>query len=265
MRVWQENNRLVIGDGRYTLWLEPWGNNSFRVRMTGEAVMDGNDWALTEKVPECLPEISFEEVDTTDPWYKGDEYRKYHQTGRIYTMRNGKITAKISPEGWISYYNQRGELLTEEYWRNRNRINRYCVPIRVDARELKPIPGSTDYELTARFEAFDDEKIFGMGQYQEKHLDKKGATLELAHRNSQASVPFMVSSRGYGFFWNNPAIGTATFGTNKTEWHVKSTKKLDYFITAGDTPFEIEEQYSAATGRTPMMPEYGMGYWQGEA
>ena len=39
MRVWHEDNRLVIGDGRYTLWLEPWGNNSFRVRMTGEAVM----------------------------------------------------------------------------------------------------------------------------------------------------------------------------------------------------------------------------------
>lgn len=51
MRVWHEDNRLVIGDGRYTLWLEPWGNNSFRVRMTGEAVMDGNDWALTER---CL-------------------------------------------------------------------------------------------------------------------------------------------------------------------------------------------------------------------
>lgn len=29
---------------------------------------------------------------------------------------------------------------------------------------------------------------------------KKGATIELAHRNSQASVPFMISSRGYGFF-----------------------------------------------------------------
>ena len=262
MRVWQENNRLVIGDGRYTLWLEPWGVNSFRVRMTGEAVMDDNDWALNEKVCECVPQISCEEVDTTDPWYKGEEYEKYHQTGKIYTIKNGKITARISPEGWISYYNQRDELLTEEYWRNRNRINRYCVPLRVDARELKPIPGSTDYELTARFEAYDDEKIFGMGQYQEKHLDKKGAALELAHRNSQASVPFMISSRGYGFFWNNPAVGTATFGTNKTEWHARSTKKLDYFITAGDTPFELEEQYSAATGRTPMMPEYGMGYWQ---
>ena len=262
MRVWQEDNRLVIGDGKYTLWLEPWGVNSLRVRMTGEAVMDAHDWALTEKVEECVPEITCEEVDTTDPWYKSDEYKKYHQTGKIYRMKNGKITAQISTEGWLSFYNQRGELLTEEYWRNRNRINRYCVPIRVDARELKPIPGSTDYELTARFEAYDDEKIFGMGQYQEKHLDKKGATLELAHRNSQASVPFMISSRGYGFFWNNPAIGTATFGTNKTEWYAKSTKKLDYFITAGDTPFELEEQYSAAAGRTPMIPEYGLGYWQ---
>ena len=132
----------------------------------------------------------------------------------------------------------------------------------MDARELKPVPGGTDFELTARFEAFDDEMIFGMGQYQEKHMNKKGATLELAHRNSQASVPFYVSSRGYGFFWNNPAIGTATFGTNKTEWYAKRTKKLDYFITAGDTPAEIESQYSLATGRTPMMPEYGMGYWQ---
>ena len=262
MRVYEENNRLVIADGTLTLWLEPWGENSFRVRMTKEAQMDAHDWALTEEVKMCPLQVECKEVDTTDPWYKGEEFAKYHQTGKVYTVKNGKITAVISPEGWISYYNQKGELLTEEYWRNRNRINRYCVPLRIDARELKPIPGSTDYELTMRFEAFDDEKIFGMGQYQEKNLNKKGAMLELAHRNSQASVPFMVSSRGYGFFWNNPAIGTAVFGANKTEWYAKSTKKLDYFITAGDTPFEIEEQYSAATGRTPMMPEYGMGYWQ---
>ena len=198
----------------------------------------------------------------TDPWYMSDEYSRYHQKGVNHTITNGKITAKVSFEGCISFFNQNGELLTEEYWRNRNRINRYCVPLRVEARELKCYQGSTDYELTARFEAFDDEKIFGMGQYQEKNLNKKGAVLELAHRNSQASVPFMLSSRGYGFLWNNPAIGTATFGINKTEWYAKSTKKLDYFITAGDTPAEIEENYTAATGRAPKMPEYGLGYWQ---
>lgn len=262
MAVMAEKSRVTIIDGKSTLWIEPWGRDSLRIRMTKEAHMDPNDWALTEEVEACELEILEEELDTTDPWYQPEEWTKYHQTGKQYTLRNGKITCVINTEGWLSFYNQKGELLTKEYWRNRNRINRYCVPLRIDARELKPIPGTSDYELTARFEAFEGEKIFGMGQYQEKNLDKKGACLELAHRNSQASVPFLISSRGYGFFWNNPAIGTATFATNKTEWYARSTKKLDYFITAGDTPFAIEENYSAATGRTPMMPEYGLGYWQ---
>ncbi len=260
--VREENNRLVIEEGLTKVYIECWGRDSLRVRMTAEPNMDENDWALCEPVEEIIPEITFETVDTTDPWYRGEEWKKYHMTGTVATIKNGKITARVNPEGWISYLNDKGEILTEEYWRNRNRINRYCVPLRVDARELKPITGSTDYSLTARFEAYDDEKIYGMGQYQDRHLDKKGATLELAHRNSQASVPFMISNRGYGFFWNNPAIGTVTFATNKTEWHAKSTKKMDYFITAGDTPADLERNYSAATGRTPMMPEYGLGYWQ---
>ena len=260
--IYTENNRLVIKNGNSQVWIEPWGEDSLRVRMTAEPKMDEHDWALCEPVKWCVPSFREETVDTTDPWYKGEEYAHYHSTGVNHYITNGKITAKVDHEGRISFYNQRGELLTEEYWRDRNRINRYCVPLRVVARELKCRQGGTDYELTARFEAFDDEKIFGMGQYQEKHLDKKGAVLELAHRNSQASVPFMLSSRGYGFLWNNPAIGTATFGTNKTEWYAKSTQKLDYFITAGDTPADIERNYTAAVGRAPRMPEYGLGYWQ---
>lgn len=262
MAVYQEGKRLVIAQGNAQVWIEPWGENSLRVRMTPDPRMDTNDWALTEPVKDTDSRITFETIDTTDPWYQGEEWKKYHSTGTVATLTNGKITAKVNPEGWISYYNQKGQPLTEEYWRTRDRINRYCLPLRITARDMKPILGTEAYELTARFEAYDDEKIFGMGQYQHRHLDKKGATLELAHRNSQASVPFYVSTRGYGFLWNNPAIGTATFGTNKTEWTARSTRKLDYFITAGDTPAEIEYQYSAATGRTPMMPEYGMGYWQ---
>ena len=260
--IYSENNKLIIKNGNSQVWIEPWGEDSLRVRMTACPEMDSHDWALCEPVKECEAQFRTETVDTTDPWYKGEEFSHYHQTGVNHYITNGKITAKVDFEGKISYYNQHGDLLTEEYWRNRNRINRYCVPLRVDARELKCRQGGTDYELTARFEAFDDEKIFGMGQYQEKHLDKKGAVLELAHRNSQASVPFMISSRGYGFLWNNPAIGTASFGTNKTEWYAKSTQKLDYFITAGDTPADIERNYTAAAGRAPRMPEYGLGYWQ---
>ena len=262
MRFEQQGNRLMILAGNSQLWIDPWGEDGVRVRMSCEPEMDGHDWALTEPVKETRPEIRFEEVDTTDPWYRGPEWAKYHQTGTRITFTNGKLTVRVSPEGWLSFYNQKGELLTEEYWRNRNRLNRFASSLRISARKLKPIPGTSDYALTALFEAFPGEKIFGMGQYQDLRLDKKGSVLELCHRNSQASVPFYVSSRGYGFLWNNPAVGQAIFGENRTEWTARSTRKMDYYITCGDTPADIERNYSAVTGRTPMMPEYGMGYWQ---
>lgn len=52
------------------------------------------------------------------------------------------------------------------------------------------------------------------------------------------------------------------FGSNTTEWIAEDTRQLDYWITAGDTPAQIEEAYTAVTGRVPMMPEYGLGFWQ---
>ncbi|BCN30161.1 glycoside hydrolase family 31 protein [Anaeromicropila herbilytica] len=258
----KEKNRLVCKNGCETIWIESWGDNSLRVRMTADSQMDTNDWALTIEQKECNPKITIEEIEVVEPWYKGEERESHKQKFNIASITNGKITAKVNFEGWISFENEKGEVILEEYWRNRIRIDRYAVPINVPARELKAVPGMSDYRLSLRFEAYEGEQIFGMGQYQEGNLDKKGATLELAQRNTQASVPFFVSSRGYGFLWNNPAIGNVSFGTNKTEWKVESTKKLDYFITVEDTPDKIIKQYAKATGTVPMMPEYGMGFWQ---
>lgn len=263
MKLHDDGTRLILSEGSTTLWLEPWGRNGFRVRMTKEPVMDDNDWALIQPIASITPNIQYETIDLTEPFYHTETERaKHNQTGTQVTITNGKLTARIDPEGVISYYNDKNALLTKEYWRNRNRIDRFCVPLRIEARELKPIIGTTDYQLTMRFEAFEDEKIFGMGQYQDDFLNKKGCVLELAHRNSQSSVPFMLSSRGYGFLWNNPAIGSVSFARNVTEWHAFSTKKMDYYICAGDTPAQIEEQYADVTGKVPMMPEFGMGFWQ---
>lgn len=90
-----------------------------------------------------------------------------------------------------------------------------------------------------------------MGQYQQPWLDLKGCTLELAQRNSQASVPFMQSSLGYGLLWNNPAIGEASFAKNQTEWRARVTGEMDYWITAADTVADITRQYVKATGTPP--------------
>lgn len=262
MKFIKSGNRLIGRSGLETIWIEPWGENSLRVRMTREADMDRNDWALIDEPEATSSNIVIEEIELVEPWIKASEKAKHAQKSQIASIQNGEIIASFNAEGWLTFKNSDGKILTEEYWRNRNRIDRYCAPLQIGGRELKPIIGTSDYMLTLRFEAYEDEKVFGLGQYQEKVLNKKGATLELAHRNSQASVPFMISSRGYGLLWNNPAIGTVTFGTNRTEWTAKSTKKMDYFITAGKTPAQIEEQYTNAVGKAPMMPEYGMGFWQ---
>lgn len=224
------------------LMIEPWGENSLRVRSVKQAEMPADDWALIPPARACRPEIIVRE--------DGGE------------ITNGKIKAKINLIGKLSFYNQKGELLLEEYLRTRkDMFGDTCSSLEVDAREFKPIIGG-DYRLTMRFISAPHEKIYGMGQYQQPYLNLKGADLELAHRNSQASVPFMISSLGYGFLWNNPAVGRVNFSKNITTWEAHSTKKLDYWITAGDTPAEIEENYADVTGKVPMMPDYAMGFWQ---
>ena len=150
-------------------------------------------------------------------------------------------------------YQSKGEILLQD--------TSPANALALKSRKFEPHIGG-DYALTATFDGMDGERIYGMGQYQEEILDWKGCTLELAHRNSQASVPFYISSRGYGFLWHNPAIGEVTFGRNRTSWWAESTRQLDYWVTAGDTPTEISEHYAQATGFVPMMPEYGLGFWQ---
>lgn len=238
----EQKGKLIFHYDAEELWIEPWGPNALRIRSTKEAQMPAEDWALSGK-GEAYAQISITE-----------------QGGEIV---NGKIRATVSKQGKLMVYNSNGKLLLEEYSRNRRDVlDPKCSAIEVEAREFKPIPGG-DYHLTMRFESLDkNEKIFGMGQYQQPYLDLKGLDLELAHRNSQASVPFALSSLGYGLLWNNPSVGRAVLGKNIMSFEAYSTKALDYWVVAGDTPAEIEEAYAAVTGTVPMMPEYGMGFWQ---
>ena len=176
------------------------------------------------------------------------------------SVRSGRIRCTVTPLGQVRFYKDDTPVLCEYY-----RMYRYDSPhtpsLRVTAREFVPARGG-DYALTARFEANEGEKLFGMGQYQQPYLDLKGCSLELAQRNSQASVPFVLSSLGYGFFWNNPAVGSANFAKNVTEWTAASTKQLDYYITVGETPKEIVQNYTALAGRAPAFPESLLGLWQ---
>jgi len=237
-----ENNCLKFHYDAEELWIQPWGANSFRIRATKLAEMPKENWALEMPVEDIVPKIQIEEKRAS--------------------IINGKIKAVISSYGKLTIYNSKDEILLDEYLRNRLDVFAdYCSALDIEAREFKPILGG-DYHLSMRFVSNPEEKIYGMGQYQQPYLNLKGTDLELAQRNSQASVPFAVSSLGYGFLWNNPGVGRVMFGKNITTWEAYSTKVLDYWITAGDSPAEIEEAYASVTGTVPMMPDYAMGFWQ---
>lgn len=233
----QSGNELIWRNKGETLVITPWGEDSLRVRSTIQGDVSDTRFALLEPA----------QTDVTIA-IDGDSAE----------ITNGRLTAKIEMDGWhryarIRFFNQRGELLLSE--------TAPANALALKARKFEPYLGG-DFALTATFDGQAEERLYGMGQYQEEILDWKGCTLELAHRNSQASVPFVMSSRGYGFLWHNPAIGSVSFGANRTTWHAESTKQLDYWITCGDTPAEISLRYARATGFAPMMPEYGLGFWQ---
>jgi alpha-D-xyloside xylohydrolase len=237
-----DGQKLIRRYDGETLWIEPWGKNGIRVRASQENAMLPEDWALLPK-PETCSEISVSE------------------DGEKACVVSGKLRAEVVAGGKITIYNEKGDVLLREYVRNGKNPEGFMSALDLDAREFRPFTGGA-CRLTARFESDPAEQLFGMGQYQQPYLDLKNCTLELAQRNSQASVPFLVSSLGYGFLWNNPGIGKVIFGKNLTEWMMESTRQLDYWVTAGDTPAEIEHAYAGVTGTVPMMPDYAMGFWQ---
>lgn len=254
MEIYQENGCLYQLNNGEKIEVRPWGDNSFRVRSTKFDNFTGHKNALTMPIKETQPaKITL------------------GANGHAGAITNGKITAKFDVYGNIAFFNQDNKLLLQGWQRTRitamdpgtddYKMNHFNSALDLDWHEFKGIAGG-DFKLHVRFEADPDERIYGMGQYQQNFLNLKNAKLELALRNSQASVPFYLSSKGYGFLWNNPGVGEVSFAKNLTDWKARATKEMDFWITAGDTPHQIEEQYAAVAGTVPMMPDYAMGYWQ---
>ena len=54
----EAKNALVFKKGNETLMIEPWGEDSFRIRSTLEPVFIDRNWALTEKINHGNAKIS---------------------------------------------------------------------------------------------------------------------------------------------------------------------------------------------------------------
>ena len=250
----QEQNALIAKRNGETLRIEAWGKDSLRVRATMFPQLTGNAWALTE-----APEATTAKTEVyTETLRNGDGS---FWESPMASIENGRIKATVNRSGVITFFRDGKKILKEHYRFYDGSVTRESHCLKRPSRDWLPYTAG-DYQLTVRFEPNDGEKIFGMGQYQQPYMDMKGCTLELIQRNSQTTVPFAVSNLNYGFLWNNPAVGQVTFGKNVTEWRADATKDMDYWITVADTPRELLYNYTAVTGRAPMMREDCMGLWQ---
>ncbi len=256
MEFFERDGALIMRKNGETLRIEPWGEDSLRVRATMLPDIQDGDMALCERPKSGSVKIEAPGEDRREKWDGSVDIRP------MGSITNGRIKAVVNFAGIISFYRD-DKLILREYYRSYDgTISKGSRCLKVIHRTWKGVIGGSEYALTVRFDSNDGEKIYGMGQYQQPYLDLKGCTLELAQRNSQITVPFMVSNLGYGMLWNNPAVGSVTFGKNITEWNARSTKQMDYWITAGTDPKDIIKKYTDVTGRAPMFPEDMMGLWQ---
>lgn len=51
-----------------------------------------------------------------------------------------------------------------------------------------------------------DEAFYGLGQHQEGIFNIRGVPIRLHQANTNISIPFLLSSKGYGILWNNPSL-----------------------------------------------------------
>lgn len=241
-----DGNALLIRHAGEIIRIEPWGEDALRVRATPNAAFDPN--AISALLPAGAPPQAGVTLD-----------------GRRAVARNGRIAAEVTARQSFEWADPTGmdvhirfvntatgeELLAESSYHAS-----WPPP-----RHYRPAGGDL-WRLEARFRAYDGERFYGLGQHQHGRLDQKGCVIELLQQNCEVSIPFTLSNRGYGFLWNNPAVGRVELGVTGTRWIADATSQLDYWITAGDTPADIVRHYTAVTGRAPMLPEFAAGFWQ---
>lgn len=228
-----DSNRLVWTLRGQTLWIEPWGADAIRVRATLRSEMPQPEWSLLSPEPVSVT-IATDENEAR--------------------LVNGRLSATVDDRtGRVRFFRDgEPDPLVEEIFARTNHS---------PGRTFRSVGGDLCH-AEATFTAFDEERIYGLGQRRHGLLDQKGCVLELAHRNSQVSIPFLLSSRGYGLLWHNPAVGRVELGRTQTRWVAEATALIDYVVCTGSDYSEIMARYADLTGHPPMLPGWAAGFWQ---
>ncbi|CAM2836029.1 TIM-barrel domain-containing protein [Actinomyces slackii] len=219
--------------------IESWGRDAIRVRAGRHRIAEEDHGALgTPPLREAM---------TLDALPEGTEA----------TIGLGAISVRAvldpgsgNPRLMLSFLRDGREILTEAaehfWWPGPRSISR----------------GPDGSQIRQSFVSDPSERLYGLGQHSHGRLDLKGLVVDLIQRNGEVSIPFLLSSRGYGLLWNNPAVGRVELAADRTRWTGHGTEQIDYWLCLAPTPAGILGSYADAVGHAPQLPEWATGFWQ---
>lgn len=131
------------------------------------------------------------------------------------------------------------------------------------------IAGIDTYNCTSKFNSPADESLYGLGCHPEDSLsiNYKGRNQEMAIKYMTGAIPVLLSTKGYGLFWDNYSASNF-YGTENANTQFKyeseSGNMVDYYFIYGPGFDNIIASYRNATGNAPMFPKWSFGLFQSQ-
>ena len=123
-------------------------------------------------------------------------------------------------------------------------------------RTFHPIEsgGEWKFSIDQGFFGQDDEGLYGLGQHQSDEFNYKGKGEELFQYNTKVSVPFIVSSKGYGILWDNYSL--SRFGNN---YYKPLSEWFEFYNKEGEQG-SLTGTYKPAKGKTLVRDEKDLNF-----
>jgi alpha-D-xyloside xylohydrolase len=138
--------------------------------------------------------------------------------------------------------------------------------VQESSRSLTPekVNGEDTYRAESMVSIYGShEGIYGLGQHQAGVWNYRGESVDISQENSNISVPLMLSSKGYGIFWNNTS--RSRFNNRFANILYISSEVadvIDYYFLYGPDFDKIIGSYRDLTGQAPMFGKWAYGFWQ---
>ena len=169
---------------------------------------------------------------------------------KVITLTTTKLKIVVKREdSSLAFRTTDGKLLAEE-------SSRTLTPTEVNGE--KTLHPERFVNMWATQEAF-----YGLGQHQAGVWNYRGEAVDLSQDNTNISVPLLLSSNGYGIFWNNGS--RSRFNNRFVHAFYLSSEvadEMDYYFLYGPEFDQIIAAYRKLTGAAPLFGKWAYGYWQ---